>query len=88
MLENHEHESDALQDASFSTTCVVALYASDPPLVLRHLPLRRVPPTAVNVHGHIHGAEAASQRHFNVSVERTGATSGGASRSRPTRAAR
>ena len=35
------------------------------------LPLRRVPPTAVNVHGHIHRAKAASRRHFNVSVERT-----------------
>ena len=47
------------------------LYASDPPPALSDLPLRRGPPTAVNVHGHIHAAEAASQRHFNVSVERT-----------------
>ena len=35
------------------------------------LPLRRVPPTAINMHGHIHASEAPSQRHFNVSVERT-----------------
>ena len=51
--------------------CVAALYASDPPLALSHLPLQRVPPTAVNVHGHIHAAEAPSLHHFNVSVERT-----------------
>ena len=51
--------------------CVAALYASDPPLAPSHLPLRRVPPTAVKVHGHIHAAEAPSLRHFNVSVERT-----------------
>ena len=51
--------------------CVAALYASDPPLALSHLPLQRVPPTAVNVHGHIHRAKAPSRHHFNVSVERT-----------------
>ena len=51
--------------------CVAALYASDPPLALGHLPVRRVPPTAVNVHGHTYAGEAPSQRHFNVSVKRT-----------------
>ena len=51
--------------------CVAAMYASDPPLALSHVPLQRVPPTAINVHGHLHAAEARSQRHFNVSVERT-----------------
>ena len=50
---------------------VAALCATDPPLALSHLPLRRVPPTALNVHGHIHEGKAPSQRHFNVSVKRT-----------------
>ena len=58
-------------DAGFKTMCVAALYASDPPLALSHLPLRRVPPTAMNVHGHIDRGKAPSRRHFNVSVERT-----------------
>ena len=71
VLGNNDHDTEGLHDASFETMCVAALYASDPPLALSHLPLRRVPPTAVNGHGHIHAAEAASQRHFNVSVERT-----------------
>ena len=70
MLENHDHDTEGLHDAGFETMCVAALYASDP-LALSHLPLRGVRPTAVNVHGHIHAAEAASKRHFNVSVERT-----------------
>ena len=71
VLGNHDHDTEGLHEASFERMCVAALYASDPPLALSHLPLRRVPPTAVNVHGHIHAAEAPSQRHFNVSVERT-----------------
>ena len=45
--------------------------ATDPPLALGHLPPRKVLPTAVNVHGHIHAAKAPSRRHLNVSVERT-----------------
>ena len=72
VLGNHDHDTEALHDASgFETMQVAAMYASDPPLALSHPPLRRVPPTAINVQGHIHAAEAPSQRHFNVSVERT-----------------
>ena len=71
VLGNHDHDTEGLHDAGLETMCIAALYASDPPLALSHLPLRRVPPTAVNVHGHIHAAEAPSLRHFNVSVERT-----------------
>ena len=51
--------------------CIAALRATDPPLALSHLPLRRVRPTTVNVHGHIHRSKAPSRHHFNVSVERT-----------------
>ena len=42
-----------------------------PQLALRHLPLQRVPPTAINVDGHIHAAGGPRKRHFNVSVEHT-----------------
>ena len=65
------HDTEGLHDASFETMCVAALYATDPPLALSHLPLGKVPPTAVNVHRHIHRGKAPSLRHFNVSVERT-----------------
>ena len=71
ILGNHDHHTEGLHDADFKNMCVAAMYASDPPLALSHLPLRRVPPTAINVHGHIHAAEAPRPRHFNVSVERT-----------------
>ena len=71
VLGNHDHDTEGLHNAGFETMHVAAMYASDPPLALSHLPLRRVPPTAINVHRHIHAAEAPSQRHFNVSVERT-----------------
>ena len=36
-----------------------------------HLPLKRCPVPAWNVHGHTHGAEPPIRRHVNVSVERT-----------------
>ena len=42
------------------------------PFALTHVPLRRVPPTAMNVHGHLHGAPAPAGRYVNVSVERIG----------------
>ena len=42
----------------------------DPPLLLTHVPLRRVPPGCVNVHGHLHaGRVKGSTAHVNVSVE-------------------
>ena len=42
---------------------VRAVRATEPPLALTHVPLRRVPPTAINVHGHLHGAPAPTPRH-------------------------
>ena len=39
---------------------------------LTHLPLRRRPVPAVNIHGHLHGEDDATGRHANVTVERTG----------------
>lgn len=72
VLGNHDTDTAGLQDAGFETMWPTALYAGDPPLALSHAPLRRVPPTAVNVHGHLHGGRAPSRRHWNVSVEHTG----------------
>ena len=71
MLGNHDHDTEGLHDAGFTSMCIAAVCATDPPLALSHLPVRRVPPTAVNVHGHIHAGKTPSRRHFNVSVERT-----------------
>lgn len=36
------------------------------------MPLRRLPPIAVNVHCHLYDRPAPTGRHWNVSVERTG----------------
>ena len=71
VLGNDDRDTEALHDAGFTEQHVAALCATDPPLALSHLPLRRVPPTAVNVHGHLHGGEAPTRRHINVSVEQT-----------------
>ena len=50
-----------------------SLYAhGDPPLLLTHVPLRRVPPGCV-LHGHLHvGRVRGSLVHINVSVEQIG----------------
>ena len=73
VLGNHDvHRARDLREAGFGAECAVAVYASDPPLVLTHIPLRNIPPGAVNVHGHIHAHPAVGPRRVNVSVERTG----------------
>ena len=56
--------------ASWSST-PPRLCTTEPALALTHMPLRRVPLTAINVHGHLHGVPAPSPRHLNVCVERT-----------------
>ena len=45
--------------------------ATDPPLVLTHIPLLKVPAGAVNVQCHLHRAAGPTNRHVNVSVEHT-----------------
>ena len=42
-----------------------------PPPPLSHEPLRRIPPGAVNVHGHVHDGTEATARHINLTVEQT-----------------
>ena len=59
ILGNHDvYDTEALREAGFTDQCTSALCATEPPLALTHVPLRRVPPTAINVHGHLHGAPA------------------------------
>ena len=54
----------------FDVVCGSVYTHGDPPLLLTHLPLRRVPPGCVNVHGHLHaGRVKGSTAHVNVSVE-------------------
>lgn len=68
---NHDRDRQALREAGFAVQHAAALCATDPPLALTHVPLRHVPPAAVNIHGHLHKADGPSRRHVNVSVERT-----------------
>ena len=54
----------------FDVVCGSVYSQGDPPLLLTHVPLRRVPPACVNVHGHLHvGRVKGSTAHVNVSVE-------------------
>ena len=71
VLGNHDRDIPALRRAGFHKTCRTALCATDPPLVLTHIPLLKVPVGAVNVHGHLHRAAGPTNRHVNVSVEHT-----------------
>ena len=71
VLGNHDRDVPALRRAGFHKTCRTALCATDPPLVLTHIPLLKVPAGAVNVHGHLHRAAGPTNRHVNVSVEHT-----------------
>ncbi len=72
VLGNHDVlNTEHLRDAGFEDQYPAALCATDPRLALTHMPLREPPPGAVNVHGHLHDRDAPSERHFNVSVERT-----------------
>ena len=72
VLGNHDvrHEAE-LAGAGFSRRHVAALTDTSPRLALAHIPLRRPPITAWNVHGHTHG-ESQPGRRTNVSVEVTG----------------
>ena len=71
VLGNHDRDVPALRRTGFQKTCRTALCATDPPLVLTHIPLLKVSAGAVNVHGHLHRAAGPTNRHVNVSVEYT-----------------
>ena len=75
VLGNHDlgHRQD-LRDVGFVEQHLAVLCDTDPVLALTHMPLRRVPLGAVNVHGHVHGgrsAAAPTARHLNAVVDRT-----------------
>ena len=75
VLGNHDvadRERQRLRGAGFVEQHAAVLLATAPPLALTHVPLRRVPPTAVNVHGHLHGHPGPAGRYVNLSVEKTG----------------
>ncbi len=62
---NHDRST-----TGFDVVCGSVYSHGDPPLLLTHVPLRRVPPECVNVHGHLHAARVkGSTAHVNVSVE-------------------
>ena len=73
VLGNHDLELHAeLAAAGFERQYAAVMLDTSPVLVLTHVPLSRIPPTAVNVHGHLHAQPAPTERHRNVSVELTG----------------
>ena len=68
---NHEvHRPGEIDAVGFDEVYSTLYVAGDPPLLLTHMPLRRVPEASVNVHGHIHHRRVRGRsRHINVSVE-------------------
>ena len=59
-----------IDGAGFDDVHSTLYVPGDPPLLLTHMPLRRIPPGCVNVHGHLrHERVAGPSRHINVSVE-------------------
>ena len=70
---NHDvRQRKQLQAAGFTDQYWAVILDTDPPAAVTHLPLRRRPVPAVNIHGHLHGEDDATGRHANVTVERTG----------------
>ena len=73
VIGNHDVDDfEQLGRAGFGRQYAAAVCDTSPVLVLTHVPLRRIPPTAVNVHGHLHAQPAPTGRYRNVSVELTG----------------
>ena len=71
VMGNHDiGQTDELDAAGFTERHWALLLDTDPPAALSHAPLKHRP-AAVNVHGHLHGADDMSRFHANVSVERT-----------------
>ena len=63
ILGNHHVYSRAeLAAAGFDQQYAAAVCDTDPLLLLTHVPLRRVPPNTVNIHGHLHGGRGPTGR--------------------------
>ena len=60
---------DQVVIGGFDDVCSVMVADGDPPLIFTHIPLKDVPPGAVNVHGHVHETPSGRSRHINVCVE-------------------
>ena len=72
VMGNHDvRQTEEPDRAGFTQRHWALMLDTDPPAALTHAPLKRRPIPAVNIHGHLHGAEDVSSRHANVSVERT-----------------
>ena len=85
ILGNHDVYSRAeLAAAGFDQQYAAAVCDTDPLLLLTHVPLRRVPPNTVNIHGHLHGGGSPTRQHRNLTVERTGYQPDASTRSWPT----
>ncbi len=65
-------QREQFQAAGFTDQYRTVILDTDPPAAVTHLPLRRQPVPAVNIHGHLEGDDDATERHANVTVERTG----------------
>ena len=73
VMGNHDvRQTEELDRAGFTERHWALVLDTNPPAALTHAPLKRRPIPAVNIHGHLHGADDVSSRHANVSVERTG----------------
>ena len=70
---NHDFSRSGLPAAvGADEAAMTLLLPGDPPLVVTHVPLLRVPADSVNVHGHTHQRPAAGPQHINVCVEQLG----------------
>ena len=63
ILGNHDlgHRA-ALEEVGFRDQIAAALYATDPPVALTHMPLARVPYGCVHLHGHLHAKGSPGPR--------------------------
>ena len=70
VFDNHELGIAGVGVPGFDEIYSVLYAGGDPPLLMTHFPLRRVPEGCVNLHGHLHNATVrGSTRHINVCVE-------------------
>ena len=73
MLESDIFHSFRSSPATVAAAVVtgLAVFDTDPPMVLTHLPLRNPPAGWVNLHGHVHHEPPAGHPYINVCVDHT-----------------
>lgn len=67
-----DRERERLRGAGSVEKHATVLLAMHLPLALKHLPLCRVSPTAVNVHAHLHGRPGPDGPYVHLSEEKAG----------------